>query len=387
MSGFSRRRFVQGSALMMLGSGRMFGQAFGATTKSLVLVGTNTTTTSKGIYSFTFDSSTGDLQAIGLAAATSAPTFLVLAPDKETVYAVNEVQSFNGAGNCGSVTSFKLDRTSGLLTKEAAVATKGGSPVHVAVDQTGHCVFTANYGGGSAVSFVAGSGGSLSSVVSYQLYHGSSVNPSRQTSPHPHRVTVSPDNKWLLVNDLGLDVIHIYHMDAKTGKLTANTPAAWNATPGSGPRSLRFHPNGKIAYCVNEIASTVDVLNWNAVTGTLTKIQEVALLPAGYTGNHTGAEIIFDSQARFAYVSNRGDSFIATFSMNATTGTLTLLGRSTSGGGTPRHIALDPTGAWLLAANQDSGNVAVIQRNTTTGRLATTARTFPVAKAECVVFV
>ncbi len=387
MTQISRRRFVQGSALTVLASHAGFGQAFGSPAQHLLLVGTETTTTSKGIYAFTFDSSTGELQAIGLAAAADNPTFLVLAPDGQTVYAISEIQNYGGTGNSGGISSYKLDRTSGRLTKMNEVGTHGGSPVHVAVDQTGRSVFAANYGGGSAASFLVGASGSLSNEVSLEVFKGHGPNTSRQTSPHPHRVTVSPDNKWLLVNDLGLDMIHIFHLDAATAKLTPNTPAAWNATPGSGPRALRFHPNGQWAYCVNEIKSTLDVLQWDTVDGTLAKVQEVALLPAGYTGYSRASEILLDSNARFAYVANRDDNFIATFAVSATNGTLSLLGRSTSGGSTPRHIALDPSEGWLVVATQDSGHIAVIQRNTTTGRLATSVKTFPVAKPECVVFV
>jgi 6-phosphogluconolactonase len=262
----------------------------------LLLVGTATGAGSKGIYAYLFDSSTGELTQTGLATEADNPTFLALAPDKRTVFVANEINHYEGKRS-GAVSSYTLDRAKAQLTKVNESATGGGGTCYVSTDHTGRCVFGANYGGGSATSFAASPDGRLSEAVSFFQYTGHGPNAERQEGPHAHRVTVSPDNRFLLVNDLGLDVIHIYRLDAATAKLTPNEPAVWKSAPGSGPRALRFHPNGRIAYCVTEMGSSVVVLRWDAKEGTFQAVQEVVIKPADYQGETRGADIVIDRGA------------------------------------------------------------------------------------------
>ncbi len=188
------------------------------------------------------------------------------------------------------------------------------------------------------------------------------------------------------MNDLGLDLIHIYRLDAATAILTPHQPSAWKAAPGSGPRALQFHPNGRYAYCVAELTSTVSVLSWNTHAGTLETIQEVPLLPAGYRGEAAAADIVLDRTGRFAYAASRIDDFLAAFAVSPMDGKLTLLGRSTCGGKMPRHLALDNSERWLLVANQDTDTIAVIARDPHTGHLANESTTVPLARPQCILF-
>ncbi len=229
----------------------------------LLLVGTQTSGTSKGIYSYSFEPATGELKQIGLAAEADNPTFLALSPDRRTVLVANELDTYEGKSS-GAVSTYSLDRAKARLTKINEVASRGGGLVMWRSTIRGGRAFAANYGGGSAASFAVGADGRLSQAVSFFQYSGHGPDTERQEGPHAHRVTVSPDNRFLLVNDLGLDVIHIYRLDAATAELTQNEPAVWRSSPGAGPRALRFHPNGKFAYCVTEMASAVVVLRWDA---------------------------------------------------------------------------------------------------------------------------
>jgi 6-phosphogluconolactonase len=386
MRSVSRRRFIQSSLLLALGPKPWLVFAKNLAKKRLLLVGTQTaaTSTSKGIYAYSFEAATGEMQQIGLAAESDNPTFLVLSSDGKIVYSVNESRQFEGK-NGGSVSSFILDSKKPNLTPVNKSFSMGGGPTHVTVDHTGRCVFAANYGGGSVVSFTVNEHGHLSEAVSFFEY---SADPEKhERKPHAHRVTVSPDNRFLLVNDLGLDKIHVYRLDAATAKLTPHDPPDWRATTGYGPRALQFHPNGKWAYCVNELKPTVNVLGWNSEKGTLTTLQDISLVPENYHGNAAPADIVFDRETRFAYVASRLDDFMATFTVSPEDGRLTLLEKTSCGGKRPRHIALDPSGAWLLAANQDSDNIAVLARDAKTGRLANSGKTFSLAKPQCLVFV
>jgi 6-phosphogluconolactonase len=381
----TRRGFITGSAALSLTMRSGFAQPTGTAGAHLLLVGTQTAATSKGIYAYSFDSATGELKQLGLAAEADNPTFLALAPNGKTVIVANELDSYEGKSG-GAVSSYTLDRTHARLIKVNEVASLGGGTCHVSVDRTGRCAFAANYGGGSAASFTIAADGHLSPAVSFFQYTGHGPDAKRQTSPHAHRVTVSPDNRFVLVNDLGLDAIHIYRLDPATAKLTPNEPAVWNSTPGAGPRALRFHPNGRFAYCVTEMASAVNVLRWHTEQGTLETVQELVMRPPEFHGNTGGSDIVIDRDARFAYVADRFDDIIATFAISPDDGKLTLLNRTSCGGKVPRHLSLDPSGRWLLVANQATDTISVLSREPRTGKLTEADKSFPLSKPQCLVF-
>lgn len=385
MRQISRRGFLYGSAALSIATRPWFAQAKPYAGTGLLLVGTQTAETSKGIYAYTFDAATGDLKQIGLAAEADNPTFLALSPRRDLVFVANELDQHDGKAS-GAVSSYTLDRKNARLIKINEVASLGGATCHVAVDHTGRSVFAANYSGGSAASFSVSDDGHLSPAVSFEQYTGHGPDPDRQQAPHAHRVTVSPDNRFLLVNDLGLDEIHIYRLDADTAKLTPNDPPAWKSAPGAGPRALLFHPSGRWAYCVTEMASTVDVLHWDRKRGTLETMQMLSLKPEGYQGVTGGCDIVFDRHAHFAYVADRFDDIIVTFAVSPSDGKLTLLQRTSCGGKIPRHLALDPSGRWLLVANQVSDNIAILARDPRSGQLTPSAKSFPLSKPQCLVF-
>jgi 6-phosphogluconolactonase len=379
MQRITRRSFLGGASALALATHPWLGFASDSS-HELLLVGTQTAepSTSKGIYGYRFNSSTGELTQIGLAVEAENPTFLVPGPSERFVYAVNEVRQ-------GTVSSFSFDKQNMKMEEVSKVSSKGGGPTHIAVDHTGRCVFAANYGGGSVVSFQVNSGGQLSDAVSFIQY--SADEEKHERKPHAHRVTVSPDNRFLLVNDLGLDVIHVYRLDPTTAKLTPHDPPLWRAKTGSGPRALQFHTNGRVAYCVNELKPTVNVLGWDSRLGVLTTLQDVSLVPEDYNGNAAPSDIAFDRKMTFAYVASRLDDFMATFAVSPVDGKLAMIGKTPCGGKRPRHLTLDPTDRWLLVANQDTDTIAVFARDSKTGKPANEGKTFPLSRPQCLVFV
>jgi 6-phosphogluconolactonase len=385
MKAITRRSFVSSSAMTTLALRSGLADSQSLPTGKLLLVGTQTAGTSKGIYAYSFEPVTGKLTKVGLAVATPSPTFLVTAPDRKTIFAANEVENYGGQKS-GAVSSFSLDASKGTLTQVSQVSSKGGSPCHVAVDHSGSSVFAANYTGGSAVSYRVTGHDHLSEPVSFFQYTGHGPDADRQEAPHAHRVTVAPNNRFLLVNDLGLDLIHIYTLDAASGNLAPNETPSWTAPAGSGPRALLFHPNGKYAYCVTEMACQVIVLKWDGEAGSLETKQVLPLPLQPQPGPVTGCDIVLSKDGRFAYVANRGDDFIATLAVSADGSRLTFQRRSSCGGKVPRHIALDPTERFLLVANQGSDNIAVFPRDPNSGQLSEMGKSYPLSKPQCLVF-
>ena len=351
----------------------------------MVFAGTYTNSGSRGIYAYHWMPETGALRAAGLAAETPNPSYLVLSPDGKMLYAVNEMDPQPGK-QTGRVSAFALAETPGQLTVRNTVASGGTAPCNACTDATGRVLFVANYTSGSVATFLIHPAGRVSDAVEDIFFPGHGVNPERQQSAHTHCVTVSPDNRFLLVNDLGLDRIMIYRFDAKTARLTANDPPFYSAIPGSGPRNFKFHPNHKWAYSLNEMGSTLDVVHWDAARGLLDRVQNITTLPQNFSGKNTAATVLVHPNGRFVYASNRGHDSIAAFSVDAKDGMLMHQQTIPCGGRTPRFMTLDPSGRWLLAANQDSANIVSFACDTQSGHLTATGQQTALDSPVCILF-
>lgn len=354
----------------------------------LTFAGTYTTQkNSKGIYAYRFDRTTGRLTPLGLAAEATDPSFLAVHPSGKYLYAVNEIGDFNGAKS-GAVSAFAIDTKSGTLKLLNQVSTRGAGPCHISLDKDGKFVLVANYDGGSVATFPVHDDGSLGAAAGFVQHSGSSVDKERQEGPHAHWIGVSPDNRFALAADLGLDKVLLYKFDHSQGSLTPNNPAYAEVKPGSGPRHIAFHPNGKFVYVLNEMGSTVTTFAYQARKGALSAIQAMPTLGKDYSGVKEAAEIVVHPSGKFLYASNRGTANnIAIFAIDRTKGTLKQMGEISTNGQTPRNFAIDPTGKFLLAANQDSGNIAIFRIDLTTGALTPTGQNLEVPAPVCIVFV
>ena len=351
---------------------------------AIMYVGTYTRETSAGIYGFRWNAETGEAAALGLLAEARDPSFLAIHPSGKYLYAVNETDDFESDGS-GSVSSFAIDPATGGLRKMNEVSSKGGWPCHLSVDPSGRMVIVANYKGGSVASFPIGEDGSLGRAASFYQHQGSSVH-ERQAQPHAHSADFSADGRFAFFSDLGIDRVMVYAADAESATIAPNEPPHAEVEAGSGPRHFALSPDGRFAYGLNELSSTVTAFAFDRDGGSLASIQTISTLPQGFEDvNHT-AEIYLHPSGRYAYASNRGHDSIAVFGIDADTGLLTSTGHFPTGGETPRSFALDPTGRFLLAANQSSDNIVVFRIDLETGDLAPTGTDLPMDAPVCIVF-
>jgi 6-phosphogluconolactonase len=351
----------------------------------IVYVGTYTRQKSKGIYAYRFKPDTGSVTPIGLVAETVNPSFLAIHPNRRFLYAVNEVNNYEGQ-SAGSVSSFSLDPKSGQARFLNKVSSRGADPCHISVDQTGRWLLVANYSGGSVATIPIKEDGSLGEASTFVQHTGSSVNPQRQRGPHAHSVNFSPDNRFAIASDLGLDQVLVYRFDATQGTLKPNDPPFAKVKPGAGPRHFAFHPSGRFGYEINEIGSTVTAFTYQRERGILEEMQTISTLPKDFSGNNSTAEIEVHPNGRFLYGSNRGHDSIAVFAIDSGKGTLTPLEQVPTQGKTPRNFAIDPTGTHLFAANQGSDNIVVFRIDQKTGKPSPTGNLIEVPSPVCVVF-
>ena len=354
--------------------------------KYLVYVGTYTETKSKGIYAYRFNPATGQLSSLGLAAESVNPSFLAIDPSRRFLYAANEISKYEGRSS-GGVSAFSIDAGTGKLTFLNEVSSRGAGPCHVTVDNTGKYVLVANYEGGSLAVFPILKDGRLGEASSFVQHKGASINPQRQEGPHAHSIYLSPDNRFALSADLGLDEVLVYRFDADHGALAPNNPPFAKVNPGAGPRHFAFHTSGKFGYVIDEMQSTITVFSYEPSSGALHLLQTISTLPKDFEGESSAAEVQVHPSGKFLYGSNRGHDSIAMFTINNRKGTLTPNGYALTIGKTPRNFALDPTGAYLFAANQDSDSIVQFRVDPNTGRLTPTGQVLEVPSPVCVTFV
>ena len=356
-----------------------------AAQEHLLYVGTYTDHGSKGIYAYRFDSSSGKLASLGLAAETPEPSFLTVDSSGRFLYAVSETLTYNGRPT-GAVSAFTIHPETGKLSLLNQVSSRDQGPAHIALDRTGKYALISNYTLGSVAVLPVMADGRLGEASSFVPHKGSSINPERQKGPHAHAIALSPDNRFAVVADLGIDQLLVYRFDVTKGTL-GEKPAVVKTKPGAGPRHLVFSSDGRFLYVINELQSTVVIYSYNVETGALHELQTVSTLPQGFKGNSTAAEIEIHSAGKFLFASNRGDDSVAVFAIDSASGKLTHVETFPSGGKTPRNFTIDPTGSWLLIANQDSDNIVVFGIDRKTGRLTSTGEAVTVPLPACLKFV
>jgi 6-phosphogluconolactonase len=336
-----------------------------------------------GIYVCRLNRSSGVLELSDTTTNVPNPSFLALHPSRPFLYAVNELPEVDGRPG-GAVSAFSIDPASGALQYLNRASTGGAAPCHLSVDRSGRFVLAANYGGGSVAVLPILDDGRVGPATAFVQHQGSSVNPRRQEGPHAHAIIVDLSNRFALACDLGIDKVLVYRFDPVNGTLAPNDPPWAQLQPGSGPRHLEFHPNGRYLYVINELGSTVTVFAWDGDRGALKELQTIPTLPEGFTGTNHCADIHVHPSGQFVYGSNRGHDSIVIYAVDAQYGTLTLVGHEPTQGRTPRNFALDPAGTFLFAANQATDTIVTFRIDAETGRLSATGHVVNVPSPVCV---
>ena len=344
-----------------------------------LLVGTYTSGKSEGIYVYRFNTKTGDAEHVYTAKGISNPSYLAIASSGKYVYSVNE----NGGKSPAQISSFAFNQKNGTLTFLNSQLSGGDGPCYVSVHPSGKWVIAGNYSGGSLAAFPVSAHGSLQPYSQSIQHTGKSANEMRQEKAHVHATVFSPDNKFVLVPDLGMDKIMNYRFNMKSVKpLSAATIPFIKTEPGSGPRHLEFHPNQKYMYLIEELTGMV--VGYKYEGGKYSLLQQISSHPDDFTGVKGSADIHVSPDGKFLYASNRGDANnIAIFSIDKKTGKLKTMGFQSTLGKTPRNFMIDPSGNYLLVANQQSDNIVIFKIDPGTGLLTETGNQIEVPNPVC----
>jgi 6-phosphogluconolactonase len=342
-----------------------------------LLVGTYTKGKSTGMYVYDFNKKDGSAKIVD-SVQTPNPSYLAVAPNQKFVYAVSETQRGNFSGK---IRSFSFDKKTGKLHFINEESSVGDNPCYIIVDKTGKWVITANYTSGTLAVLPVKKDGSLGEAASSFQHSGHGTNRQRQEAPHVHSTVLSPDNKFLFVQDLGIDKIIIYSFNGKTGSIARKDSVKLH--DGSGPRHFSFHPNGKWAYVIQELSGTVTAFDYQ--NGKLKTIQSISTLPPNFNQYFSSADIHVSKDGKFLYASTRDSANIITiYRIDQKTGKLSVVGHQPVLGKTPRNFNFDPGGDYLLVANQNSDNVVIFKVNHQTGLLTDTGNRIDVGNPVCI---
>ncbi|HEX2772955.1 MAG TPA: lactonase family protein [Micromonosporaceae bacterium] len=309
----------------------------------------------EGIQAARRDPVSGELEPMGVVAATPAPSFLVRHPRLSVLYAVNELPD-------GRVSAW-AEGDDGGLRPLGEQSTGGSEPCHLAVLAGGEHLASANYGSGSiAVHPLDGSGrpGERTDLLVHEPHGGPGRDPQRQDGPHAHMVSADPSGESLLAVDLGMDSIYHYQLDKASARLVPTGPRT-HLPAGTGPRHLARHPDRRRCFVVGELSAAVFAYELDQ-RGAL---HERGRVPASRReGRVQPSEVAVHPNGRFLYVANRGVDTISVFAVDANAPRL--LAEVDSGGAWARHFAL--IGQHLYVANERSHTIGVFRLDEADGR-------------------
>lgn len=376
----SRREFLAASAIGVVGlSAQIPGD-------EQLYVGTYTDEKrTDGIYLVSMDRRSGKLRQVGAVNAGANPSFLALHPNNRVLYAVNELEKYNGKAS-GAVSAFAITNDTGALTRLNEQASEGGAPCYVSVDRSGRMVLVANYVGGNVAVLPIQNDGSLSPVAHVDQHSGKGPNAERQEAPHAHCIVPDASGRFALSADLGVDRVFVYKIDVENKTLHHQESGDAVMKPGAGPRHIAFHPKAPLVFVSNELDSTVASFRFDHERGALSQLDTRSTLPSGWKGTNYPADIHVAPSGRHLYVSNRGHNSIALFSIAISSGVLNLEQTISTEGDWPRNFSLDLSERFLLVANQRSNSVVVFVRDEKTGRLTSTRERIEVPSPVCLRF-
>lgn len=341
-------------------------------------------TGSDGIYVFEHDPDSGALRHVQTVEGVVNPSFLALDRSERFLFAVNELREFDGQAT-GAVSSFAIDRNTGVPHLVSQVPSGGTNPCHLSVSPCGRYLLVANHGSATIALVPVDEQGRLSPPA--DLRQDEPTDPTGQRPPHAHFVSPDPGGAFVLSTDTGTDRIMIYRLEAERGRLVPNDPAWGETHPGGSPRHLAFHPSGRFLYANGEADLTLSVFGYDADHGTLAHLQHEPTVPDGVERHDAStAQVVVHPNGRSLYVSNRGHNSIAVFEIDEVTGMVTRSAVESTRGRTPRNFMIDPTGRWLYVANQDSDAIECFTIDQGNGQLTSTGSAVKIPAPTCILF-
>ncbi|MCY2953444.1 MAG: lactonase family protein [Planctomycetota bacterium] len=347
----------------------------------LVFISTFTAAKDGGaIRAFRLDRAGGKLKEIARTPEVENCYFFTLSPDRKCLYAIHALD-FEKADS--QVAAYAIDGATGRLKLLNRQSTRGATACYLHVDSTARTLLVANYTSGSVASLPVKQDGSLGEVVSLMQHAGRGADPERQEGPHAHSILTSPDNRFAMAADLGIDEVMVYQLNAAASTLRPHEKPSGSLPRGAGPRHMVFSPAGKHLYAINELGGSVTVFDYDPQTAALVERQTISTLPRDFKGTNLCADVKITPDGRCLYATNRGHDSLAAYRIGPD-GRLTLIAIEPSMGKEAQNLAITADGRLLLCANLAGNNLAIFRINSETVRLTSLGDPISVPSPSCI---
>lgn len=326
---------------------------------TLVYIGTRTSDTAKGIYLFRLQSAGTDvfqnvtLVPLGLGAETPNPTFFEIDAKRRLLFAVNEIDQFEGKPG-GAVSAFAIDDT-GRLKLINQRASEGVAPCHLFIAPEGKHLVVVNCGDGSVAVLPVAVDGQLGSATG-MIAGGKAAC-----------VSGDPAGKFVFVCEPANDRVLVFELDGATGKLQPRPSIRVKA--GAAPRQIAFRPDAQFAYVLNQKNSTVTTFAYDAATGALKEVESASTVPEYFDGPSTAHDLRVHKSGKYLYASNMGHDSVVLFNIDKDKGTLTYVEEQGTGGRHPKEFGMQPSGGHMAIALPETNQVLASRIDETNGRL------------------
>lgn len=305
------------------------------------------------LLSFQQDGSLSVLDSVAVPQAS----FLVQSK-KGILYAVEE----NLNGNVHAIRSNSEKRFEVFSSQPSM----GAHPCYISLDKSEQWLTVGNYSSGNLSLYRIQDDGSISAPITVIQHKGKSTNKERQEAAHVHSTVFTPDNKFLLVPDLGIDSVMVYAFNEITGQLSPTQKSIGFET-GGGPRHLSFDPTGKYLYILGELNGWVEIYDYKNQEFVFK--DKATALPPDFKGSFTAADIHITKDGKHLYLTLRDKlNQIVVFNIQED-GRLKYKNRYSTGGVNPRNFFISEDDQWVLVENQNSNNIIVFKRDKNTGEL------------------
>jgi len=350
-------------------------------------VGSSDGRLSHSIYLAEVNPATESFAILDSFAGARGGSYLDLSPGGKFLYAINQ-ENWSEESQHSTVTSFAIDPVSKTLKTVNSQSSEGFGICHIHCSEKGDYIYAANYSSGHASALPVNEKGEIAPASSVVIGEGSGPVESRQEGPHAHQVMLDPGQNFLLVPDLGTDRVMIYAFDPESGLLTPNPAQAFfELAPGSGPRHLAFHPDGKSLYIVNELNSTLTACSYNSTEGTITELNTISTVEASHEGEKYPAAVRVHPKGGFVYASTRGEnSCISTFEINKDR-SVSRIQVMEQVPGWPRDFNVDPSGKSMLVAGERSDEIRLYKIDLETGLLSETGSQMQIPAPASILFI
>ena len=314
----------------------------------------------------------GELQPGVRVKAANVVMPMVISPERRFLYAAARSKPY-------TVYAYSIDPGTGALTPLSNSPLAESFP-YISLDKSGRYLFGASYGGHVISVNAVGSDGRVAAEPLQVIPVGRNA----------HSIRVDATNSYVYVPTLGSDEIFLFNFDAKTGKLSSNTPSVYLMKAMTGPRHFITSSDNKYLYVLSELLGTVTTLAIDGKTGLLTEVGTATGLPSdtklgpgaprGAVGVPGGppprntdndiwaADIHMTSNGKFLYISERTSNAIAAFAVDGAGGKLTYLS-STPTEKQPRGFNIDPKGRFMVVTGEKSDTISVYAIDASSGAL------------------